>query len=111
MPDDEAVVLQAADRGDRVFVDFNQNAPHATVFGAWSVRSNPAKVSTPFAWEVLDDLEPAELTLATVPALVAELGDPRARASEDRQSLEPLLHPEMPSELPRVAPSRAEKPA
>ena len=27
------------ERGDRVFVDFNQNAPHKTVFGAWSIRA------------------------------------------------------------------------
>ncbi len=119
------------ERGDRIFVDFNQNAPHKTVFGAWSVRSNAhAQVSTPFAWSELDDLEPAELTLQTVPARVAELGDPWARASEDRQSLEPLKawherdtkaglldapwppqYPKMPNEPPRVAPSRAKKPA
>ena len=27
------------ERGERVFIDFNQNAPHKTVFGAWSVRA------------------------------------------------------------------------
>ena len=38
------------ERGTRVFVDFNQNAPHKTIFGAWSVRARPgAQVSTPFA--------------------------------------------------------------
>ena len=40
------------ERGQRVFVDYNQNAPHKTVFGAWSVRARPgAQVSTPFAWD------------------------------------------------------------
>ena len=40
------------ERGERVFIDFNQNAPHKTVFGAWSVRARPgAQVSTPLAWD------------------------------------------------------------
>ena len=42
------------ERGTRVFVDFNQNAPHKTIFGAWSVRARPgAQVSTPFSWDEL----------------------------------------------------------
>jgi len=57
------------ERGRRVFVDFNQNAPHKTIFGAWSVRARPgAQVSTPFAWDELDAIVPdtllAELGLA-----------------------------------------------
>src|SRR5438270_2853705 len=61
------------ERGTRVFVDFNQNAPHKTVFGAWSVRARPgAQVSAPFAWTELDDVEPDELTMATVPSRVAQ---------------------------------------
>ncbi len=119
------------ERGDRVFVDFNQNAPHKTVFGAWSVRSNAhAQVSTPFAWSELDDIEPRELTIATVPARVAEQGDPWAHLDDERQSIAPLLewherdtaaglmdapwppqYPKMPNEPPRVQPSRAKKPA
>ena len=44
------------ERGERIFIDFNQNAPHKTVFGAWSVRARAgAQVSTPFAWDELDD--------------------------------------------------------
>jgi DNA ligase D len=115
------------ERGSRVFVDYNQNAPHKTVFGAWCVRSNPhAQVSTPFAWHELAGIEPRELTLATVPARVAANGDPWAAIP--RQSLAPLLalhdrdmadglmdapwppvYPKMPNEPPRVAPSRARK--
>ena len=118
------------ERGRRVFVDFNQNAPHKTVFGAWSVRSRAGgQVSTPFAWSYLDGIEPDELTLATVPALVAEHGDPWAEMAEKPQSLEPVLewhrrdrangladapwppvYPKMPDEPDRVAPSRARKP-
>src|ERR671910_518687 len=56
------------DRGERVFVDFNQNAPHKTVFGAWCVRARPgAQVSTPFDWDELDaDFHPDRLTIPVV---------------------------------------------
>jgi DNA ligase D len=117
------------ERGTRVFVDFNQNAPHKTIFGAWSVRARPgAQVSTPFGWDELDSIHPDVLTIATVPARVASGGDPWAAMSDAPQSLEPLLamherdmanglvdapwppvYPKMPGEPPRVAPSRARK--
>jgi DNA ligase D-like protein (predicted polymerase) len=117
------------ERGTRVFVDFNQNAPHKTVFGAWSVRARPgAQVSTPFAWEELDAVHPDQFTIATVPPRVQEQGDPWAPMEANPQSLEPLLemnerdraaglqdapwppvYPKMPGEPPRVAPSRAKK--
>jgi DNA ligase D-like protein (predicted polymerase) len=53
------------ERGERVFVDYNQNAPHKTVFGAWCVRARPgAQVSTPFSWDELDDdLHPDRFTM------------------------------------------------
>jgi DNA ligase D len=115
------------ERGNRVFVDYNQNAPHKTVFGAWCVRANPhAQVSTPFRWDELPTIEPRELTIATVPARVAREGDPWSAMTP--QSLAPLLalhdrdmanglmdapwppvYPKMPNEPPRVAPSRAKK--
>src|SRR4030081_2852690 len=80
------------ERGTRVFVDFNQNAPHKTIFGAWSVRARPgAQVSTPFAWDELDRIHPDELTIATVPERLRTHGDPWAEMSEAPQSLEPLL--------------------
>ena len=56
------------ERGSRVFVDFNQNAPHKTIFGAWSVRARPgAQVSTPFRWDELESVHPDDFTIATVP--------------------------------------------
>jgi DNA ligase D len=117
------------ERGTRVFVDFNQNAPHKTIFGAWSVRARPgAQVSTPFGWDELETVEPDALTMATVPARVRERGDPWAAMDAEPQSLEPVLdlhrrdqaagipdapwppvYPKMPGEPPRVAPSRARK--
>ncbi len=116
-------------RGDRVFVDYNQNAPHKTVFGAWSVRPKVGgQVSAPFAWDELDAVDPDALTIATVPARLAAEGDPWAAMYASPQDLEPLLamhdadmeaglldapwppvYPKMPNEPPRVAPSRARK--
>ncbi|WP_134663512.1 MULTISPECIES: non-homologous end-joining DNA ligase [unclassified Amycolatopsis] len=117
------------ERGSRVFVDFNQNAPYKTVFGAWCVRPRVGgQVSTPISWDELATVEPDALTLSTVPALVAERGDPWAGANDRPQSIEALLemsredlasglmdapwppvYPKMPNEPPRVAPSRAKK--
>jgi DNA ligase D len=117
------------ERGERVFVDYNQNAPHKTVFGAWMVRARPgAQVSTPVTWDEVFELHPDELTIATVPERVERLGDPWADIASVPQSLEPFLamherdrenglldapwppvYPKMPDEPPRVAPSRAKK--
>jgi DNA ligase D len=117
------------ERGQRIFVDFNQNAPHKTVFSAWSVRARPgAQVSAPLEWDEVLTKHPDELTVDTVPRLVQERGDPWAGMHDDPQPLEPLLayherdranglmdapwppvYPKMPDEPPRVAPSRAKK--
>src|SRR5262249_61602430 len=79
-------------RGKRIFIDFNQNSPHKTVFGAWCVRARPgAQVSTPFRWDELDTIQPDEMTIATVPARVAADGDPWETMPTEPQSLEPLL--------------------
>jgi DNA ligase D len=117
------------ERGRRVFLDFNQNAPHKTVFGVWSVRARPgAQVSAPLTWGDVEALHPDELTLETVPERLAANGDPWEEMSDAPQSLEPLLelherdranglvdapwppvYPKQPDEPPRVAPSRARK--
>ena len=79
------------ERGRRVFVDFNQNAPHKTVFGAWSVRARPgAQVSAPVTWDEIDVVHPDELTIATVPDASAATAT-RGKGSTRPQSLEPLL--------------------
>jgi len=118
------------ERGERVFIDFNQNAPHKTVFGAWCVRARTgAQVSTPFDWDELERIVPDDLTIRSVPARVAEHGDPWAAIDDVPQSIAPLVdryradlakgipdnpwppvYPKMPDEAPRVAPSRARKP-
>jgi DNA ligase D len=117
------------ERGRRVFVDYNQNAPHKTVFGALSVRARPgAQVSTPLTWDEIAQVHPDELTIASVPGRRVTNGDPWATIDDEPQSLEPLLelhardraaglldapwppvYPKQPDEPPRVAPSRARK--
>src|SRR3954463_5628795 len=80
------------ERGTRVFIDFNQNAPHKTVFGAWSVRARAGgQVSTPFRWDELPTVHPDDLTLVVVPSRVERAGDPWEGIADHPQSLEPLL--------------------
>lgn len=117
------------DRGERVFIDFNQNAPHKTVFGAWCVRSRTgAQVSTPIEWDDIDLIHPDDLTVASLPDRIAERGDPWEDMNANPQSLEPFLemherdrasglhdapwppvYPKQPDEPPRVSRSRAKK--
>ncbi len=112
-------------------MDFNQNAPHKTVFGAWSVRSYPeAPVSMPFRWDELESVSPRQWTIADAPGRLEVDGDAWAAMYDAPQSLAPLLarserdlasglmdapwppvYPKQPNEPPRVAPSRARKPA
>ena len=129
-PDDLTAQWWKEERGARVFVDFNQNAPHKTVFGPWSVRARVgAQVSTPLFWEEVTDVDLNALTIENVPARVDTDGDPWIDMNEHPQSIEPLLemsaadmkagmmdapwppvYPKQPNEPPRVAPSRAKKP-
>jgi DNA ligase D len=92
-PDDVTTTWWRKDRDPRkVFVDYNQNARDHTIACAYSVRGVPgATVSTPFAWSELEDVEPAELTIATVPERFARLGDLHAGIDDRAFSLEPLL--------------------
>ena len=110
-----------------VFVDYNQNARDRTVASAYSVRATPdARVSCPFHWSELEDVEPAALRLDTVPSLLRERGDPSAAIDDRAGSLDSLLElasrdeaaglgdapwppnfAKQPGEGPRVQPSRA----
>ena len=93
VPDDATTVWWRRDRDpEKVFVDFNQNARDHTIACAYSVRGVPAAlVSTPFAWEELDDVEPAELTIASVPPRFAALGDLHAGIDDAVFDIAPLL--------------------
>jgi DNA ligase D-like protein (predicted polymerase) len=111
------------ERGERIFVDFNQNNRDRTIASAYSLRPLPgAPVSTPVTWAELADLtDPREFNLFTVPDRVAD-GDPWASIDDTAYSLEPLLalweelpggelnfppdYPKMPGEPPRVQPSK-----
>ncbi len=115
------------ERGQRIFVDYNQNAPHKTVFGAWCVRPRVGgQVSTPIGWSEVDTVTPDDLTVLTVPGRVSAAGDPWAGYQQRPQSIAtlvawfwrdiddglmdapwPPVYPKMPLEPPRVAPSRA----
>jgi len=77
---------------EAVFVDYNQNARDHTIASAYSVRGLPeATVSTPVTWDEVDDVMPADCTIATVPARFAALGDLHAGIDDVAYSLETLL--------------------
>jgi DNA ligase D len=114
-------------RGERVFVDYNQNARDRTIASAYSVRRTPtATVSTPVTWDELADVDPLDCTIASVPDRVARVGDLQLPMRDVAFGLEPLLewvardekqgegeapfppnYPKMPGEPKRVQPSRA----
>ena len=75
-----------------VFLDYNQNAKDRTVASAYSVRPTPdARVSAPISWDELDDCNPADFTMVTMPARFAALGD-RHQAIDDKPcSLDKLI--------------------
>ncbi|MGX2993599.1 non-homologous end-joining DNA ligase [Streptomyces sp. JNUCC 64] len=128
MPDRVTTAWWKEERGERVFVDYNQTARDRTIASAYSVRPRPhAPVSAPLRWEEVDAAEPRDFDLATMPRRYAELGDVHADMDDHRFSLEPLLelarrdehdhglgdlpyppeYPKMPGEPKRVQPSRA----
>jgi DNA ligase D len=77
---------------DKVFVDYNQNARDHTIASAYSVRGvSTGTVSTPIAWEEIDDVQPQELTIASVPARFARLGDLHAGIDDTPYRLDQLL--------------------
>jgi DNA primase len=111
------------ERGERIFVDYNQNARDRTIASAYSIRPKPgAPVSAPFAWEELGSVQPEDFTVATMPERFAQVGDPHAAIDDVAHSLQPLLdlyerdgegdmpyppdYPKMPGEPKRVQPSR-----
>jgi bifunctional non-homologous end joining protein LigD len=80
------------ERGESVFVDFNQNAKDRTVASAYSVRPLPdARVSTPLAWDEVPSARPEQFTVRTVPGRYADVGDPHAGMDDVTGSLDGLL--------------------
>jgi DNA primase len=125
-PDQVTVKWWKEERGERIFIDYNQNARDRTIASAYSVRPKPgAPVSAPLAWDELGELAPEDLTAATMPARFASVGDRHAAIDDAAFSLQPLLdmyerdlaeghgdmpyppdYPKMPGEPKRVQPSR-----
>ena len=80
------------DRHERVLVDYNQNARDRTVASAYSVRPTAdARVSAPLTWEEVPDVEPLELTLASMPTRLRRVGDLHPGPDAPPGDLGPLL--------------------
>ncbi|TFD81956.1 ATP-dependent DNA ligase [Cryobacterium sp. Sr8] len=130
MPDKVTTSWWKEERGERIFVDFNQANRDRTMAGAYSPRALAhAPVSCPIEWDELERTDPTVLTIGTVPARLAATGDPWATMPEHPGTIDTLLgwwdrdvaaglgelpfppdFPKMPGEPTRVQPSRARKP-
>ncbi|GAA3924125.1 non-homologous end-joining DNA ligase [Microbacterium invictum] len=127
MPDKVTMNWWKEERGERIFIDFNQANRDRTMAGAYSPRALPtATVATPITWEELDaGVDPAAFTVRTVPERLAEVGDPWEKLQSSPGRIDTLLEwwrrdvdeglgelpfppefPKMPGEPPRVQPSR-----
>jgi DNA ligase D len=126
LPDQVTTSWWKEERGQRIFIDYNQNARDRTIASAYSIRPKPgAPVSAPVIWDELADDAPEQFTVPTVPARFAAHGDPHAAIDDVSHSLQPLLdlyerdreaglgdmpyppdYPKMPGEPKRVQPSR-----
>ena len=126
LPDQVTTKWWKEERGERIFIDYNQNARDRTIASAYSVRPKPgAPVSAPLAWEELDGSPRRTSRSSTMPARFAEVGDRHAAINDVLHSLQPLLdlyerdageglgdmpyppdYPKMPGEPKRVQPSR-----
>ncbi|MGW0792162.1 non-homologous end-joining DNA ligase [Streptomyces sp. NPDC002911] len=130
MPDRVTTAWWKEERGERIFVDYNQTARDRTIASAYSVRPFPhAPVSAPLRWEEIDDAEPRDFDLRTMPVRYAEVGDLHADMDDHAFRLDQVLelarrdehehklgdlpyppeYPKMPGEPKRVQPSRARR--
>ncbi|MFB2583361.1 non-homologous end-joining DNA ligase [Herbiconiux liukaitaii] len=129
MPEEVTTHWWKEERGERIFVDFNQANRDRTMAGAYSPRALAhAPVSCPVSWEELPEVDPHSFTVRSVPERLATTGDPWARMHEKPGRIDTLLgwwerdlgdglgelpfppdFPKMPGEPPRVQPSRAKK--
>jgi DNA ligase D len=127
MPDKVTMSWWKEERGERIFIDFNQMARDRTIACAYSVRPTPkAQVSAPVTWEELPNVMPGDFTVRTMPDRFAEVGDLHADVAANAFSLESLLamvakdeengvgdmpyppeYPKMAGEPKRVQPSKA----
>jgi len=131
LPDQVTTRWWKEERGEKIFVDYNQMASDRTIASAYSIRANArATVSAPLHWEEVPDVGPDDFDVLTMPARFAEVGDLHARLDAtspgERYSLEAALelaarderdhglgdlpyppeHPKMAGEPKRVQPSK-----
>ncbi len=127
MPDRVTTKWWKEERGQRIFIDFNQMARDRTIASAYSVRPNArATVSAPLRWDEVPDVRPEDFDVLSMPARFAEVGDLYAATNDRSNRLDVLLdmsarderdhglgdmpyppeYPKMPGEPPRVQPSR-----
>jgi DNA ligase D len=129
MPEKVTTAWWKEERGERIFVDFNQANRDRTMAGAYSPRALAhAPVATPITWDELERVSPKDFTILTVPDRLAASGDPWHTFGEKPGRIDELLgwwqrdldsglgelpfppdYPKMPGEPPRVQPSRAKK--
>jgi bifunctional non-homologous end joining protein LigD len=89
-PDRLTTAWRKEKRGGRVLVDTARNTYAQTVVAPYAVRALPgAPVATPLAWEELRDpgLHPRGWSLRTIPARLAERGDPWAEIARHARAL------------------------
>lgn len=126
MPEQVTTNWWKEERGERIFVDFNQANRDRTMAGAYSPRAlQGATVSTPVAWDELDEVDPRRFTVRSIPKRLDEVGDPWAAMQDSPADINILLEwwerdkenglgelpfppefPKMPGEPPRVQPSK-----
>ncbi|MEY9872953.1 DNA ligase D [Streptacidiphilus sp. MAP12-33] len=128
MPDRVTTAWWKEERGERIFVDFNQTARDRTIAAAYSIRPFPhAPVSAPLHWDEVPEVRPQQFDITTMPARFAELGDVHAEMDAEQHDISAALalyqqdlderglgdmpyppeYPKMPGEPKRVQPSRA----
>jgi DNA ligase D-like protein (predicted polymerase) len=131
LPDRVTMSWWKEERGEKIFIDYNQMARDRTIASAYSIRPKPnAPVSAPVDWDELPDVHPEDFDVLTMPARFREVGDKHAGLADHAFSIEPLLelaerqamddglgdlpyppdYPKMPGEPMRVQPSRAKAP-
>ncbi|RBY86728.1 ATP-dependent DNA ligase [Blastococcus sp. TBT05-19] len=132
LPDRVTMSWWKEERGEKIFIDYNQMARDRTIASAYSIRPKPhAPVSAPVDWDELPDVSPFDFDVLTMPARFREVGDKHAGLADHAYDISGLLelaekqeadagmgdlpyppdYPKMPGEPMRVQPSRAKKPA
>jgi DNA primase len=131
LPDRVTMSWWKEERGEKIFIDYNQMARDRTIASAYSIRPKPhAPVSAPVDWDELPDVSPFDFDVLTMPARFREVGDKHAGLAGHAFDITPLLelaerqakdgglgdlpyppdYPKMPGEPMRVQPSRAKAP-